>query len=433
MLSAVFILVLASSVQASFDVNITSGADFRLVKRRNCQSAGPSIINNQDFNDSFRFSTDSVDWRVTSEPLSDFFSGVDIDAGEGRTVTLLLNARSILEFGIHNVEISLRSEQGQYERKIPLSIEVRSKDHSVGMHVAAVKASVLISPDSVHPSRDFTVAVDLINRNPRDLDDIKVRMTSKTFSADINTSLGPLEKKRLEKTFNLNDPLRPPLSDTLTVEVIYEGSVLKPVITENFRIGEYPDIKQSVTEEKEFMKTVKKITYTNVGNTPDSVKLPELTGESSPWSRPGLVFVRPINFEPGEEVVINPNVSKSFSVSVNYRLLLTIPLLIFIIAGILVINHLMQSPVSVKKSAKVVKSRDRAISSFKVFVNVKNTSQVPYKNITVTDNVLSPARLSPHHDPGSPKPNSTYHDGARSVIKWKIKKLDPLEERDFLV
>ena len=427
-LSVVFVLVLASSVQASFEIDHPEKIS---VVRGETARVDVRISNDQDFNDSFRFSTDSIDWRVTSDPLSDFFSGVEIDAGDSRTVSLLLNANSILEFGIHNLDLSLRSEEGGDEKNIPLSIEVRSKHQSVARHAAAVKASVSINPRNIDPSEPFTVVVELSNRNPRDLENLKVKMMSETFNAEVDTSLGPLENKTIEKTFNLDNPSMPPLFDTLTVEMVYEGNVLNPVLRESFEIGRYPKTIESVTEKKEFMKNIITMTYENVGNAPDTVELPSLTGESAMWNKPGLIFVRPINFESGEEVVLNPGVSKTYSVSVNYRLLLTIPILILIIAGIIAINHFMQSPIKVKKSAKVVRLRDRGISSFKVFIHVKNASHHPYENITITDNVSSPVRLMPGHDSGAMKPNSTYHDGRRSIIKWKIKKLEPLEERVF--
>ena len=427
--STIFILILASAVQASFEVDLSNSTS---IIRGEAAEFDLEIFNNQDFKDSFRFSTSSVDWKITSNPLSDFFSGVEIEPGDKKKVKLLLKSRGLLEFGRYGLNLTLQSEEGEVKKEIPLIIDVRSRDQATGNYSASVKGKVRIVPNVVNPSENVTVVIDLTNRNPRNLENINIKLSSNNLNAEITTSLKPLEEKTIEKTFNINDPSRPQQEDSLKAELFYQNKLLKPVITEYFEIGEHPKTITIVTEEKEFMKKVFRVMYTNVGNAPDSITLPQLTdSKKGRWNvakvKTGM-FMR-TNFEPGSEIILNPNVSKTFVITTNHRILLTIPLIVLIIAGIAVIHYLMRSPIRIRKTAKVTRVTDNGISSFKIFVHIKNASKRTYENITITDTLATPARLLADSSPAVVRPNSIYHDGQKSIVKWKIKKLEPLEER----
>ena len=432
--SAIFILVLALAAQASFEVDFPDNIS---VIRGETAELSIRITNNQEFEDSFRFSTDSVDWKVTSEPLSDFFSGVQIEPNGRTKVRLLLNSRGLLEFGRHGLDLTLQSEKGQVKKEISLTIDVRSKDQPISEYSAAVKGSVRMVPRTINPSENVTVFVDLINRNPRNLENLTIKLSSNNLNGEITASLKPLEEKTVEKTFSINDASKPPQEDSLKVELFYRDNPLKPVIEEDFEIGKFPKTIPIVTEEKEFMKKIFRITYTNTGNAPDLIILPQLLdSKKGEWDiekrdaervRTGM-FLR-TDFEPGSEIDLNPGVSRTFVITTNHRIFLTIPVLVLIIIGIIVIHYLMRSPIRVRKSAKVTRVRDHGISSFKIFVHIKNASKRTYENITVTDTLATPARLLSDSSPAVIKPNSIYHDGQKSIVKWKIKRLDPLEER----
>lgn len=386
------------------------------------------ITNNQDSEDVFRMSSNDLYWDLLSDPLYDYFSGVEIRAGDSKTVRLLLNTLEDLEYGQYRVDVAVKSQKGKNSATVPVYITVRPEKPLIREYLAAVTRIVEIPP-VIHPGQNITVKVNLINRNPKNLPELKVLLSSNLINREVVTSLEPLQSKVLEEKFVL-DARTPPQGDVLTVQLIADGNVLEPVITERFEIGSFGEIEiQSADVDKQFLRTVEKRVYANTGNVRGD-KIVEL--ESSGLKKL-FTSTEPDSFtitKDGKKYVawqlsLGPQESIAVTRTVSYRIILFIALLS---AGAAAAYYLFRSPVVAVKKANVVNLKGGGISELKIIVHLRNRSPHTYERITVTDRTPTIADVTVDHGLGTVKPSSVYNDGRRTIVKWEIKTLEKGEE-----
>lgn len=387
------------------------------------------LVNNQDSTDSFRFSTNDLLWDMLSDPLYHYFSGVEVRPGDSQVVRLILSPNEPLEYGRYRVDVLLKGEKAKTTETIPLFITVRPAKPLIQEYLAAVNKIVEIAP-VVNPLDNVSVKVNLINRNPKNLEKVTLVFSSNLLNRETTASLGPLERKTIEESFSL-DSMTPPQNDTLTVKLIVDGSVLEPTITESYSVGSFPNIVQEYSgDKKSLFRTVTSATYVNHGNILGSTVVEHRAGylgnyftKSQPASfeiiRDGRRYLAwDLALQPGESVTIVRDE--------NYR---PLALLFFLIGGAILLYYLFRSPVSVIKRVSILTLKDSGISDLKVIIHLKNRTNRIFERVTVTDAIQTLSDVSPGADVGTLKPDSVYNDGAKTVVKWEIDNIDSGEER----
>ncbi len=422
-----FILLVPSAHAAGFRAEVLSVHDSIILGEQ--AAFDVRIANNEDFKDTFRFYYNDLSWDVLSDPLYHYFSGVDIRSGDSETVRLLLAPVEALKYGQYKVDVTIKSEKGKASETVPIFVTVRPEKPLIQEYLAAVRRIVEI-PSVVYPNQSIPVRVNLINRNPKNLTDVKVVFSSRLFYREVQTSLGPLESRVISEEFSL-DPLTPAQKDVLNVKLLVDGSVLQPEIDEPYEIGAYSDIAVNSSElRKFFLKTVDRTVYVNRGNVLGSRRIDVETNsfkkifiKSSPEpfeiSKGGKDFLAwELSLEPAESIAITRTVS--------YRPLFFLAL---IIAAAVALYYFFRSPVYAIKKAGILALSESGISELKIIVHVKNRSGKPFERLTITDSIPIIAEVTAGPDLGTVSPASVYNDGRKTIVRWELEKLDAGEER----
>lgn len=387
------------------------------------------IVNNQDFKDTFRISYSDIFWDLISDPLYHYFSGVDISSGGSETVRLLLRPVGSLDYGLYKLELDVKAGKGKSSEAIPIYVEVRPEKPLIREYLAAVQKIVEISP-VVDPRENVTVKVNLINRNPKNITDMKVVLSSALLNRETRTSLGPLGRRVVEEVFSL-DPLTPPRKDVLSVKLFIDDALLEPELNEPYSIGSYSDIGIASSEvSRLFLKSVNSTTYVNRGN----VKASRIIEVQTNFFKGYFTSAQPKPFSIERngkrflawELSLEPAESASITRTVSYRRLIV---LVLIGALVALLYYLFRSPVYAAKSASVFSLKEGGISEIKVIIRLKNRSGSAFERLTVTDHIPTIAEVSAGADIGTVKPASIYNDGRVTIVKWEIDKIEKGEER----
>ena len=387
------------------------------------------IKNNQAIADTFRISYQDIGWDVVSDPLHHYFTGVDVAAGGSQRVRLILNPVEYNETGRYQVDFTLDSKRGKNSHTFPLVISIRPEKPLIREYLAAVRRIVEIPPVII-PEDEVTVRVNLVNRNPKNISEIRLVMSSRFINSTVLTPLGPLEQKVINKSFSL-DPTLPPQKDVLNLKLFADGLPLKPEINEPYEIGAYSEIIVESNETKSsFLKLTEKKTYFNRGNVKASKVVEIETNRLESFftkSEPDQVSVtRGDKLYRVWELTLDPANKITVTRTVSYRPLVVI--ITILIAGA-IFFYLMRSPVYVVKRASVVHLSGGGISELKIIVHLKNRSDEHFERFTIADNIPIMADVKSDHDLGSVKPSSINVHGNKTTVKWEVNKLEKNEER----
>jgi hypothetical protein len=381
--------------------------------------------------ETFRLSSTDVEWSVQSDPLYHYFSGIEVPARSSETVKLLFKPTVTFPPSLRNIRINVESEDYDQKEVLSTFIEIRSEYPLIREYLAAVSKIVEI-PSEVDPRQELLIKVNLLNRNPKNITDMKVvlsTVSSDLIQEEIITTLAPLESKSVSANVTL-DPLTKPLKDTLKIVMIVDGRRLEPTIFEKFGVIEYSNIKATESEtSSSFFKWVNETTYVNDGN----VGTTALIESETNILKTLFVTSKPKAFtitRNGErfkawELTLKPQESVTIRTVESYR-----SLFVLIILGIIgiVLYRFFQSPVSIIKESNAISYKEGGVSELKVVLRVKNRSSNPYVRVTVMDRIPMMANVE-HDTMGTLKPSTIFNSGQGSVIKWEIENLDRNEER----
>lgn len=389
-----------------------------------------SIENKQSFKDTFRLSIDDISWNLQTEPLSDYFGGLDINPGSSKPTTLIVKPVQTLPFGQYKITLSIESQTTGAKAKTNLLILLRNPGPSVRDYVPDVGRLVEIEKE-IDPRKEVLIKINLQNRNAKNINNIVVQLRSNLINKDLETALEPLEKKTITYKANLN-ALTKPQKDTLRVTLVIENQTLEPPVEENFEITDYSKI-ISVEQplKSSFLKTTRTIVYSNEGNA-KTEKLVEIEVSAL---KSLFISTKPDAFtieRDGKrylawQLSLEPNESTTITISESYRLLAFIVLLI--IMGV-ILYYVTRSPVTIKKEAIVIGTKEEGISDVKVVLHIKNRSSNVYEKIIVTDRIPNIAEFEKEPETGTIKPTSvTRHEKKGIILKWELPSLERFEER----
>jgi len=389
-----------------------------------------TIKNNGDTADTFRLSMENVEWNVLSRPLYDYFGGLDIAPGASKSTTLFISPAEPLALGTHRVILRIESANTGIARRVEMPVHLKSPIPSIRDYLATVGRIVQISPQ-VDPRNPAVVIINLQNRNIKNITKLDIKLASNLINQETSVALGPLEKKIVKLTAEL-DPKTPPQIDILTVTFTVDGQELSPAIKEGFEIVSYSDVQQTTGGVKKgFLSTTEEITFLNKGN----VMAQQSYEKQTNFLRKIFTRSDPRAFQASREegsfltwsFALQPGESKTIKVTESY-----LPLFVIIaLLGVVALGwYVTRSPVVIRKEATIVGLSEGGISDVKVVLHVKNRTSKTFKDVKITDKIPHIARVGKDFQVGTLKPKKIFTSPKHgTVLRWEIDRMEKFEER----
>ncbi len=383
------------------------------------------IVNNGDETATYTvYSMQIGGWNVDTFPLSD--KVVELPAGESFTTTIA--ARPLKKFtpGIYYIPITVQSSAGDSYTE---SLKIYLSPEQPVEYLPTVKTTVDMV-EKINPKEPVSIKLFLENKNPLNLSGLSIKIQSDMpeFAKDFVVDLGPLETKTIEFTV-IPNPIQQPKEYTLFFVLQYGGETVK-IVEKNIEIVTLlPDFEIDVSHEKALLKTFSAVSVYNNGNVRNTqtIKLP-----ISFWK---ALFVfgedRVESDENGRyltwEVTLDPNETSKIDFVTNYRIIIYALLAILLFAGF---YWYIQSPIALRKIAVTSKGSDNSsLSEIKITLEVKNHSDKPVKEVTITDFVPAIANLEKGLELGSLKPKEVKHTKTGTKVSWTLSELEAKEHR----
>jgi len=386
-----------------------------------------SITNNQGFSDRFKVSFGiNPKWSTQIIPPKDSY--LTINKGETKKIKVLIMAVSEMPPSLYRIPIIVKSLKTNLSEKIYAPIYLKS-GKLAGEYPPTVTAKVNI-PDKVNPRETIRITIDLRNRNKLNITEMKIKLSSIVINKEVITSVGPLEEKTIIITHQF-DPLEPPKKDTVTFSLYVDGNSIRTIEDIPIEIIAYSDIIESSELEKSFLKTEKKITYTNDGN----IRKQETLKIEIGFFKDIVTSTNPKTYvlkEDGKryralDVDLKPGAKTEIIIVKNFRPLVAIITIVIILT---ILYYVFRSPIVVEKQAVVLNTKDGGIINMKIMMNVRNRTPKVIKNVVIIDRVPNIADIEKEFQIGTLKPDKIIsHEKSSNIIKWNIDVLEKYEER----
>lgn len=425
LLCLLLVCLLAATASA---INFNVAIDPQQATTRISEAAEYTVLISHDAGTPERFELYSpdVEWDISTDILRPF----TVEKGETKEVVMSVKPLYATP-GFYAIAVHIRhSATGELLRKT-IIIDVRPKDYVPGQYAPAVRLSPSVDP--VDPREPAIVNIEIRNANPRDLDNVQVKVRSELIQAEIEVDLIGLEKKLLVLPIRLPADT-PPQKDTLRVTaIVVDGEKVIPFNAEpvEFEIVEYGEIAENIGERQSFLKTDWDYTLTNTGNIIKAKEFKLKPSFFQSWFTSYEPLARKVETSDGTfdswDIVLDVGESTVIRATTNYR-----PLLIILLIAAIAIGayYLLRSPLVVRKSAVVIAAKEGGMSELKILIEVANRTTKPVKHVQVMDKVPHIAEVSRDFEVGTMRPVKIAHDEKKgTLIKWVIDELDSHEER----
>src|SRR3989338_60666 len=431
-ISNFFILLLAGILAlniahaASFEVNVTpikdkivvdEVAEFRL-----------EIRNNLDTNEEFIIKKGGYPfWDMYAEPLQNPLT-LNVPANSAASINLFVDPLYITSVDTYTLEVGVVREKTGEERKVPVSIGIKSIEPLVQGYIPTIVASVDIEPKSIDPRKTTTIKIVLNNQNRINYSNLRIIVDSSIIKDEVRTDLGPEEYKLIELTKEF-DAMAVPQEDRLAVTLLLgDRMVVNPIVTD-FKIIQYTT-QETLPGEQSFLKIKKGIKVTS--NNPEYKGIIKVE-TNSPIKLFTTTYPKAETVEEnGKQYMVwqvKLDNSKTFYAytTENYRPIVVIVLLS---AAAILLYFLFRSPIVVRKGFANVGMSEGGIADVKVVVRVKNRSSKPLAGIEVADHVPHIAHVEKELSIGSMQPHAILqHPKGDLIIKWTLENLEAGDER----
>jgi hypothetical protein len=424
-LPLVLALLVLAGVQASaftYSVEVlgntittTEEANFKII-----------IENTGNYEDFFTISTSDVNWLLSANPESGIIGAGD----EMEFIATLKPKPFLMEGRTYFIPVTIASEKTNfyYEDVKNFAVYIISPDMKGIIYAPTVTPTISIDK-KVDPREKVSVLVRLWNRNPRNLEDMKVMVDGEIFSKEYTTSLLPLEDKMNQILLEIS-PETVPGTRELTLNLFFEGEKIAES-TSQYEIIGYADLKESSSKSRFLCRIKQDFNIVNDGN---EKGIAEKKFSINFFQRMFTKFTPEAVKEKGDDgktyyVItkeLNPRQEIRMSMVNNYRPLVIIIMLI--IAGV-IMYYLLRSPLVIIKNADPLGKTSDGLSEIKVSVYLKNRSGKPLANLRVVDLVPHIAEIERKARLGSMEPIHVGKSGKGTVAKWEMNELEPYEER----
>ncbi|KYK26043.1 hypothetical protein AYK26_01185 [Euryarchaeota archaeon SM23-78] len=425
MLIIVLVLLLMTCLQASAFTYFVETLNNTITKE---ESAFFKLIikNPAGYEDFFTVSTRDIDWLLDVEPAV----GLIPPESEAKYI-IELKPKLIVEEGkTYFIPIKIKSEKTgfHFEETQKFAVYV-VPSYLLNRTYAPTVTTIVYMDKKIDPREKVSVRLNLRNRNPRDLEDLKVIINGEIFYKEYTTHLLPLEDKTNEILFEV-DPLVEPGTRKVTVTLFFEDKRIAESSVEYEIIG-YINMQKTYTRKSVLFRTEESYTLYNNGNqegtaekkfsinffkrlftkfSPDPVKEEGIDGKTYYVIREDLF----------------PEESLKIFIITDYRLLVLIIILIILTT---ILYYALRSPIIIVKSAEPLGKTKEGVSEVKVRIYLKNRARRPIHNLRVTDSVPSIAEIEKKAHLGSMEPISIGKSKRGTVARWELDVLESYEER----
>lgn len=366
-------------------------------------------------------------WSFETNPLS-YLSGFTVSGLEKTTFELIITpASSYISSGKYALQIPVRSETGE-EEIAEIILHIKNPDAATG-YLPSLNF-LLDAQKQVDPRQPQRVKLEIENKNPLDVGDLTIQLTSDLYNETKIASVGPLGTASV--LFEINyDAQQPPTEDLLVISVFMGEKAFTPIRKE-IEIISYADIVEIQYPTKSFLfKTTQTTEYTNKGNS-DVIK--EFTFATSGFEQyftggypegkmieeQGLLYYQTSAALPVDIPVL-------VTYSVNYRPILYV---ILLLAGAVWLYYVFRSPIVIKKEVMTMHTNKEGQSKLKILLHIKNRSMKLIDDVEVMDKIPAVAEIEKHFELGTMKPEKILkHEKAGTVLQWHIPHVEAYEER----
>jgi len=324
-----------------------------------------TIKNLNNFEDRFQFSTLSTNYVVWPNPK---LESIPIASGSFQNYIIYVNPKDVVGIGPFGIPVKIKSlVTGEfYTFDIPINIKAANANDPGYSPQIALSADL---PKYIDSRNAFTLTILMRNRNPLDIPDLKVMVVSDLFSKEYITTLSSMEEKSNELTFTLEDPYESPGMHNMKITLFFKNKTVSEV-SKTYIISGYSNIEQKSEVKKSLFKTTTVYSFYNDGNQEEMTINRYPTGYFRNWFTTATPEGTMEEDESGRhlrwDVILGPKASAEITVTENYRLLVSI---IIIIIAAIITYFLFRSPVVSWKDAKLIESKE-GISDIKVKIIV---------------------------------------------------------------
>jgi hypothetical protein len=381
-----------------------------------------NITNFNDFADRVQMYTINPYWDI-------FPTIINVGAQDTSIISLEITPLANPIYGPQFVPITIKSLTDQNPMVQNFYIYLKPSNETVKKYVTNVVMEVHM-PSEVDPRESLSLEVYMRNRNPLDIQELKILVTSALFTKEYKTNLGPLEEKTNQILFADLDKYQAPGVYPITIQLIVDNKTVADSQRE-ILVKSYADVTREDTRTKSLFSTTDKITLKNDGNY-EATK--SITLEKNFFERifttTSLAYT--VGNDNGKSIItwdvpLKSRETYTITVTTNYIVLVII--VILIVLGT-ISYFVFRSPVLLFKRAKIVSSTEDGVSEIKVKLHIKNRSGKTIRNIKIIDKYPKIVQMEEDSSLGTMKPTKMLSsDKTHSLLTWGLDVLDPYEER----
>lgn len=381
-----------------------------------------TITNNNDYPDKFQIYTISSFWDASP-------TLIEIASLSSQVISLEIAPLDSKLYGPQLVPITIKSVSDGYFKTENFYLYVKPSSYTPQEYITNVAMEVRL-PEETDPRDPMSLEVYIRNRNPSNLDDLRIVVESELFNKEYLTSLSSLEEKTNQILFADLNPLQKPGTYDVSVKLLYKNDTVSQS-TKQVLIKEYSDIQIEQTATRKIFSKTEKISLYNDGNN-DALKLIKLkknffekiftTGSAKyvPLTENGISYIT-------WNVPLKPRESYTITVKTDYTLL---ALFVILVIVIIISYYIFRSPVILFKNAKITSMSEEGVSDIKVKLHIKNRSGRTLKNIKIIDKYPKLVILQEESSLGNIKPTKMLSaDKSNNLLMWNLDVLEPFEER----
>ncbi|MGV8150639.1 MAG: hypothetical protein ACP5NV_02830 [Candidatus Woesearchaeota archaeon] len=381
-----------------------------------------TLNNNNNYQERFQFYTISAFWDISP-------TIVQVMPSSSSKITLEITPLDSKIYGPQLVPITIKSLTDEWSVVENFYVYIKPSNYTPKEYVPNVAMEVRMS-DEADPRTPLSLEVYMRNRNPLNLDKLRIVVESELFNKEYQTTLGSLEEKTNQILFVDLDPLQKPGTYNVHVALIYNDEIISQS-NRQLIIKEYSDIQvEQKTIRGLFYKT-EEIELYNDGN---SETLKEVKIKRTFLQK--IFTTSTLDYESTREdgvsyiswnVPLKPRESYTLKATTNYSILFII---IFAILIVTISYFIFRSPVIMFKKGKISADSEHGITDIKIRLHIKNRSGKTIRNIKIIDKYPKLTTLVEDSSLGVLKPTKlTSTDKSHNLLSWNLEVLDPYEER----